>query len=430
MTRDSVADAAVILHAAIAAADPTGPVHAALHAAPELAGNAAVHAIAVGKAACRMMHAAESLLHDRVATRLVIVPHGTDCAAAHRASHPIPDQSSVNAARAVVAALAQVPRNEPILLLLSGGASALIAHPADGISIADYAECVRLLNRAGASIAELNTVRKHIDQLKGGRLATLAAPRRVLGLVLSDVVGDRVDVIASGPLSPDPTTFADAIAILQQCGVWQRCAESIRTTLRRGANDLTLETPKRTADMAHARTVVIAGNATARNSAAEVARRLGYRVVEADTSLTGEARTGGVSLAEQARALQDTLAADDAPVCFITGGETTVTVRGTGRGGRNQELVLAAALALENTTGITVGSIGTDGIDGDSDAAGAIAAADSIATARSKGTRPEAYLDDNDSFAYFTSNGGLIVTGPTGTNVMDVQVLLVEPRVR
>jgi glycerate 2-kinase len=254
----------------------------------------------------------------------------------------------------------------------------------------------------------------------------LAAPRSVLGLVLSDVVGDPVDVIASGPLAPDPTTFDQAIAVLSRRGVWERCAESIRTTLLRGAAGLDHETPKHHAALQHVRLAVIGGNALARDGAAAAARRLGYRPLIVNSALTGEARTAAAWLATCARQWQTVLAPGDAPLCLIAGGETTVTVRGGGRGGRNQELVLAAALALENTPHIIIGAAATDGIDGNSDAAGAVADAATIAAARQKRVDPDARLADNDSYGFFRAAGGLLVTGPTGTNVMDVQIALVQ----
>ena len=427
MSRSSVADAFAILRAAVAAADPAERVRQALLAAPELDHAVRVHVIAIGKAACRMTAAADDVLRARIAARIVIVPFGSICAGALHAAHPVPDASSEAAARALVAAIDRTPRDALLLVLLSGGASSLAALPAAGMPIGDYARCVALLQRAGADIVELNTVRKHIDQLKGGRLAMLAAPRAVLGLILSDVVGDPIDVIASGPLTPDATTFDDAIAVLRRRGVWEQCTERVRTTLLRGAAGLDRETPSDGAALRHVRTSVIGGNALARDGAAAAARRLGYRALMVNGALTGEARTAASWLAERARQWQTVLAPGNVPLCLITGGETTVTVRGRGRGGRNQEFALAAALALDNTTGIMMGSAATDGIDGDSDAAGAVADAASIATARQRGIDPDASLADNDSYGFFRAAGGLLVTGPTGTNVMDVQIALVQP---
>jgi glycerate 2-kinase len=427
VNRSGVADAFGILRAAVAAADPAERVRQTLLAAPELNRADRVHVVAVGKAACRMAAAAEDVLRTRIAARIVIVPFGSTCAAALHAAHPVPDASSEAAARALVATIDRTPRDALLLVLLSGGASSLIALPAAGIAIADYARCVMLLQRAGADIGELNTVRKHIDLLKGGRLAVLAAPRNVLGLILSDVVGDPIDVIASGPLTADPTTFDSAIAVLRRRGVWEHCAESIRATLLRGAAGLDNETPKQPAALQHVRTSVIGGNALARDGAAAAARRLGYRELIVNDALTGEARAAAAWLAACARQWQTILAPGDVPLCLIAGGETTVTVRGRGRGGRNQELVLAAALALGNTPGIVVGAAATDGIDGDSEAAGAVANAASITAARQRGIDPDALLADNDSNGFFRATAGLLVTGPTGTNVMDVQIALVQP---
>jgi hydroxypyruvate reductase len=427
VSRNGVADAFAILRAAIAAADPAERVRHALLAAPELKRADRVHVVAIGKAACRMTAAADDVLKARIASRIVIVPFGSTCAGALHAAHPVPDASSEAAARALVAAVDRTPPGALLLVLLSGGASALATLPATGITIADYGRCVALLQRAGADIGELNAVRKHIDLLKGGRLAVLAAPRTVLGLVLSDVVDDPVDVIASGPLAPDPTTFDQAIAVLSRRGVWHLCANSIRATLLRGAAGLDQETPKDAAALQHVRLEVIGGNGMARDGAAAAARRLGYRPLIVNPALTGEARAAAAWLAACARRWQTVLAPGEAPLCLVAGGETTVTVRGAGRGGRNQELVLAAALALENTPHIVIGAAATDGIDGNSEAAGAVADAASIAAARERRIDPDARLADNDSYGFFRAAGGLLVTGPTGTNVMDVQIALVQP---
>jgi glycerate 2-kinase len=426
VSRSGVTDAFAILREAISAADPAERVRHALLDAPELNRAERVHVIAIGKAACRMTAAAEDVLRARIAARIVIVPFGSTCAGALHAAHPVPDASSEAAARALVAAVDATPRDALLLVLLSGGASALAALPAAGIGIRDYAHCVALLQRAGADIGELNTVRKHIDLLKGGRLAQLAAPRTVLGLILSDVVGDPIDVIASGPLAADPTTFLDAIGVLRRRGVWEQCAESIRATLLRGAAGLDHETPKHAAALQHVRTSVVGGNALARDGAAAAARRLGYRPLMVNDGLIGEARTAAAWLAACARQWQTVLAPGDVPLCLIAGGETTVTVHGGGRGGRTQELVLAAALALADTANIIIGAAATDGVDGNSDAAGAVADAATIAVARQRGLDPDASLNDNDSYGFFRAAGGLLVTGPTGTNVMDVQIALVQ----
>lgn len=413
-----------ILRAAIAAADPYDRVMDALRGAPELHDARHVRMIAAGKAACRMAAAAREALGDRIAADVVVVPHGTGCAGALHAAHPLPDDDSVRAAHAVARTVESASGDTVILVLLSGGASSLMTLPVAGIDIGDYADCIRRLQRAGADIVELNTVRRHIDRLKGGGLARLAAPRPVLGLILSDVVGDPVDIIASGPLSPHDTTPADALDILRRRGIPDDCAPSVGEALLRAASVARSE-----ARSAHARTVLVGGNATALDGAAAAARAFGCTVVAHEAPVTGEAVEAGRRLTEAGLALRRRMKPDDAPACIIAGGETVVTVRGGGSGGRNQELVLAAALALDAAAadGITIASAGTDGIDGTSDAAGAIADAALVRDARAHGIDARRHLEDNDSDGFFRRAGGRFVTGPTGTNVMDVQLVLVEP---
>jgi glycerate 2-kinase len=413
-----------ILRAAIAAADPAPLVERALHGAIELAGTEPVHVIAVGKAAPAMVEPVLAQLGDRVASTLIVAPHGTHSARPTLfAAHPAPDEGSLAAGRAVVDVLDGAGAGDIVLVLLSGGASSTIAVPLDGISTADYADCVTRLMRAGADIRELNIVRKHIDAIKGGRMTLRAAPATVLGLVLSDVVGDPLDVIASGPLSPDATSCDDALHVLRRHGLLDDCAASIRRVLESCAADGVGETPDGDAVVLDsARVRVIGGNDVAVNGAADCAAALGYRVVRAPDPVTGTAREAGYTLAREARLLQRT---EQLPVCIVAGGETTVAVQGRGRGGRNQELVLAACIALDGAAGITVGSVGTDGVDGTTDAAGAIADEATLELAAARGAAAAALLEDNDSHAFFTAADGLVVTGPTGTNVNDVQIALI-----
>ncbi|HUF51750.1 MAG TPA: DUF4147 domain-containing protein [Longimicrobiales bacterium] len=392
------AHADAILRAAIAAADPQPLVTRALAHAPEIAAARRVRLIAIGKASVRMARAAHDALGSRIVAAVVVAPHGShDALPMMHAAHPVPDESSVRAAESVERTLTAATADDLVLVLLSGGASALTAAPAAGISILQYADCVRQLMRRGADIRALNIVRQHIDRLKGGRMAALAAPAPVLGLVLSDVVGDPLDIIASGPLSPPATTSADAARVLHAYGV------SAPVTLL----------PDAPAAFDHVRVEIIGNNALAVAGAANQARALGYAVELLAAPVTGEAREAGEQFARAA--LERTARA---PLCLLGGGETTVTVTGSGIGGRNQELVLAAALALHGEPGIVIGSIGTDGIDGPTDAAGA------IADAAIAGDAARA-LAANDSYAFFRAHGGLIITGATGTNVMDVQVALI-----
>jgi glycerate 2-kinase len=278
---------------------------------------------------------------------------------------------------------------------------------------------VNTLSRAGADIGETNLVRRHLDVLKGGGMAQLAAPARVLGLVLSDVVGDRLDVIASGPLTPDDSAGEDALIVLRRHDALDCCADSIRLALE------AVPRPDRSEheDLSErVRVRIIGGNDVAMNGAADRAAELGYTVRRAPAPVTGSAREAGFTLAREAVYLQRT---DTPPICIVAGGETTVAVQGQGKGGRNQELVLAACIALNGAAGITVASIGTDGVDGATDAAGAIADETSLQDAAAAGVDARPVLADNDSFHFFQASNGLIMTGPTGTNVNDVQIALI-----
>ena len=414
------ADADTILRAAIAAADPAAAVERALGEHALLDQARAVHVFAIGKAAAAMTAAA--LRHVHAASADVVVPHGTPTHHLEpfpfvrivHAGHPLPDLSSLAAGNAIDERLAGIPAGDLVLFLISGGASALAVLPEDDITFVEYAHCIDLLMRAGADIRELNTVRHHIDSLKGGGMARRTAHTRATGLILSDVVGDALDVIASGPLTPPTDSPADAVRILRSRGVWDQCAPSIRASLTRAPTRDDVPTT-------HVRTSIVAGNRTAVDGAAAAARRLGYHVHVVDQPVTGEARTAGERLGHFAL---DARTAADGPTCFIAGGETTVTVRGNGRGGRNQELALAAALVIASDDHIAIGSIGTDGVDGPTDAAGAIGDAGTIRTLGAGSAR--AALDDNDSYRALDTAGALIRTGPTGTNVADVQVVLLR----
>jgi glycerate 2-kinase len=412
-----------IIQAAIAAADPAPLVERALHGVPELAGDGPVHLLAIGKAAPAMFEPAAALLGSRLARHLIIAPHGTASSReAMFGAHPAPDAGSERAGRAVMELLDGAAAGELVLVLLSGGASSTVAVPLGGIRIEEYAECVEMLMKAGAAVGELNIVRRHIDAIKGGRMAEIAAPAGVLGLVLSDVVGDRLEIIGSGPLTPDDSTCDDAIHVLRRHDVLDHCAPSIRRYLEECAADMREGTADDSLTFENVRVRVIGGNDVALNGAAIRAAELGYAVRRAPAPVTGTAREAGASLAREALHLRRT---EELPLCIVAGGETTVAVQGSGRGGRNQELVLAACIALAGTAGVTVASVGTDGVDGSTDAAGAIADEDTLATAAEHGTDASAALDDNDSYGFFDAVGGLVRTGPTGTNVNDVQIALV-----
>ena len=422
-------DVLACLRAAIDAVEPESLVRRHLGspaAAPP--GDGAVHLAAVGKAAAAMARGAAEVLGSRIGGGVVVSPPGAggEPPAGCRAltgGHPVPDAGSVAGGRAVLELAGGLGTDDHLLCLLSGGGSALMTLPPAGVSLADLRATTAALLRGGATIAELNAVRKHLDQLKGGRLARAAAPARTLGLVLSDVVGDPLDVIASGPLSPDPTTFADAVEVLRRRGVWRRAPEAVRAHLDAGLRGERQESPKK-GDRCFERVVVriVGNNELAAEAAQAEAERRGYPTRLMTTALVGEAREAGGALAAAARA--DRAAAPGAPGGLVAAGETTVTVRGGGSGGRNQELALGAAQALAGSEGLLLGSAGTDGIDGPTDAAGALADGSTLERAAELGLDAAAALADNDAYPFFEALGDLIVTGPTGTNVMDVQVAL------
>lgn len=385
-----------------------------------------VSLVAMGKAAVAMARGAVDALGERIDRGVLVAPN-LDAAwedprlTAFIGGHPIPSVNGERGARAILDLVRVARANETVLCLISGGASALTMLPADRISLADIQLLTSQLLRAGATIAELNCVRKHIDQLKGGRLARLAAPARMLTLVLSDVIGDPVDVIASGPTVPDPTTIDEAIAILQRRGVWDHAPASIRMYLLHG-ND---ESPK-PGDPAfsHTKTIVVGNNRVAAEAARAHAESLGYVTTIETLSLAGEARDVGAELARAAIAVAS--ADPKARRCFIYAGETTVTVTGHGLGGRNQELALGAAIALDGHPEITIASVGTDGIDGPTDAAGAVATGDTLARARTIGLDAARALVANDAYPFWHALDDLVMTGPTGTNVMDLVIVTIN----
>jgi glycerate-2-kinase len=337
------------------------------------------------------------------------------------ASHPLPDDRSVGLGARALGIAREAAADDVLLVLISGGASSLLAGPADGITLADKRATVQQLLMAGAPIGELNAVRKHLSAIKGGQLAA-ATRARMCALLISDVVGDDPSVIASGPTVADPSTFADALAVLERRGGAAAYPAGVSERLRRGAAGAVAETPK-PGDAVFDRTMtrVIGGLRNAMAAAGEAATALGYRVVIVDAPIVGDARGAARDVAAHVGAARR----GGTPLCVISGGETTVTVRGTGRGGRNQELALALAPHL-NAFGGDVAAIcaGTDGVDGPTDAAGAYVDATTLNRAAAAGLDAERFLNNNDSYGFFDRLGNLIRTGPTGTNVGDIQIVV------
>lgn len=341
------------------------------------------------------------------------------------AGHPLPDEGSLKGGEEALRLLAEADEHTLAVVLLSGGASALLCAPREGITLGEQRETTKLLLESGAPIEELNTVRKHLSRIKGGGMALRAPECGLVALILSDVVGDPPEVIASGPTVADPTTFADAQEILSQRGLLDRMPPRVAALLKAGVAGTISESAKPDDScFARCRTVIIGSNALALHAAASKAEEAGLMPVMLTDRLTGEAQEAARGLARQAVAAKRS--GETGAMCLLSGGETTVTVRGKGRGGRNQELALAFALEIEDVPGIHLLSAGTDGIDGPTPAAGAFADGRTVRRGVTAGADAEKSLEDNDSFGFFEKAGELFVPGPTGTNVMDLQVIIVE----
>lgn len=416
--------ARAIFQAALAAADPAGAVTRYLQRR-NFSRYRQIYIVGAGKAGASMALAAERVLGSRIATGLINVKYG------HRArlkrvelnecGHPVPDEQGVAGARRIAEIAATARKDDLVLCLISGGASALMPFPAPPVTLPEKQEVTRLLLDCGANIHEINTVRKHISAIKGGQLARLAFPATVEALLLSDVIGDDLDVIGSGPAAPDASTFASAVAILKRFDLFQRVPPAVRERLEQGMRGEVPETPKPSDPVfTRVRNTIVGGNRLALEAAARHARSLGFRTLILASGIQGETREVARMHAAIAREVAESGRPLKPPACIITGGETTVTIKGGGLGGRNQEFVLAAAIDIAGLPDTVVLSGGTDGTDGPTDAAGAIADGSTL------DRRPDArnYLDANDSYHYFEALGDLLVTGPTNTNVMDVRILL------
>ena len=337
-----------------------------------------------------------------------------------RSTHPFPTQKGVRATQRMLGVLDQSGTRDLVICLISGGGSALMPLPLEGVSVRDLADTTRLLLDAGAEIHEVNCVRKHLSQVGGGRLAERARGAMVVSLVVSDVAGDELSSVASGPTVPDPTTYQEALRILKRRGIWERVPVAVRRAIVSGAEGRIGETPKRGPAFGRVKNLLVGSNRIACEAARASLRKSGYAVSPVFGSAKGDARAMGARLARLVRKERRQKWGS------VWGGETTVTVRGKGVGGRNQEVALAAAVGLRGSSGAVVVSFGTDGIDGPTDAAGAIVDSGTYARAKAKGLDPEGYLEDNDSHSFFRTTGGLLVTGPTGTNVNDVMIALRE----
>jgi hydroxypyruvate reductase len=432
-------NALAIFQAALKAADPVQAVLSHLRRDREtliagkrrypLRGFEKIWVVGAGKASAAMALAVERVLGPRIAGGVVCVKYGHGAplkrVSVHEAAHPVPDQAGVAGAARIVEVAGNAGPRDLVIGLISGGASALTPLPAEGISLEEKQVTTKLLLECGASIHEINTVRKHISAFKGGRLAERAAPATLITLMLSDVIGDSLDVIGSGPTVPDESTFGTARAILARYGLLPKLPQAVLRRIEEGFEGLVEETPKR-GDPVFRKThnLVVGSNRLAVDAAAKKARALGYRTLVLSTFIEGETRDVARMHAALLKEVRASARPVKPPCCLISGGETTVTIRGAGLGGRNQEFVLAAALDLDRMPDVVVLSGGTDGTDGPTDAAGAIADGATLQRARDAGLDARDYLARNDSYRFFDALGDLIKTGPTRTNVMDVRLLL------
>ncbi len=416
---------------------------------------------AFGKAAEAMAGAMADILGDRLAKGIVVSPDAESGTCGRlefvKGSHPLPDEGSVEGARRVLALAHEAGENDVLFLCVSGGGSALLCLPAPGLSLEDKRQVTSALLKAGADITELNAVRKHLSAVKGGRLARAAAPAEVVSLVVSDVLENDLASIASGPAHWDGTTYGDARRVLEKFGLWDEAPTAVRDLIEKGVRGEVEETVKAGDPvLERVRTFIVGDNMTALRAAKAEAERRGFETIIMTSSDSGEARKAAANYAAFLAEMSCSTVSLPRPLCLLAGGELTVTVKGKGKGGRNTEFVLASLVEL-GTGGLQdafcaacdapeagiggegggegggrptldwlIMSLGTDGIDGPTDAAGAWAGPGTIVKARGLGLDPGAYLDDNDSYAFFQRTGSLIVTGPTGTNVMDVRVFMLR----
>jgi glycerate 2-kinase len=382
-----------------------------------------------GKAGAPMAAALWDLLGDRIAGGVVnvkyehLLPPGQSSGPVLlvEAGHPTPDEAGRRGAARIVETLSGLTPRDLALIVISGGGSALMPLPAEGISLTDKQAITGALLRCGATIVEINAVRKHVSALKGGQLARLAQPATVVTLILSDVVGNPLDVIASGPTVPDTSTFADAWRVLEKYDLLDKAPSPVVARLRAGLEGEIADTPKPGDPIfERVQTVVIGSNEIAAQAAVAKAREWGLKSLLLSTFIEGEARQVAQVFAGIGKGMARHGWPLSPPACLVAGGETTVTIRGEGKGGRNQELALAAALAIEGWDDLCVVGLATDGTDGPTDAAGAVAWGHTVARARAQGLDAEAYLADNDSYAFWSALGDIVKTGPTNTNVNDL----------
>jgi len=385
--------------------------------------------IGAGKGAGPLAEELESVLGERLAGGAIVIPQGQTAQLRRitviHGDHPLPGPGSIAGAAQIVTQLTQKHPADVICFCLTGGASSLLVSPAAGLLLDDKLTVNRLLITCGAAIHEINTVRKHLSQVKGGGVARWAFPSTLLGFILSDVIGDDLSTIGSGPTVPDPSTFSDALAVLQRYDLLDQVPPAVLAHLRRGCAGRVAETPKPGDDIfTHVHNFLIGSNRLALNAAATAAQRLGFATQMLDEPLAGDTTQAACDFA---RIIRPLLRARATPLCVLAGGETTVRVTGSGKGGRNQEFALVVAQELRGEPDWALLSAGTDGVDGPTDAAGAFVDSRSVDRAMAQGLDPSASLKENDTYTFFAALGDLFTPGPTGTNVMDIKIALLFP---
>jgi glycerate 2-kinase len=441
MNRDTRKDILDIFYAGLDAADPKHAVTKILRLRKgELLGIGGdlydlkaferIIVVGFGKAASPMALALEDILGSRIAEGSVTTKYEYGLPLKYiscvEAGHPIPDEAGLSAANTILSLLDTAGEKDLVICLISGGGSALAPLPERGISLTDKQETTRALLECGASIHEINTIRKHISKIKGGKLASAAFPATIAALLLSDVIGDDLDVIASGPTVPDKSTFRDCMNIIDKYDISASIPKPVIAFLKRGAEGKEEETPKPGDPVFTSSHAYIVGNSLLSLEAAKKqALNLGYNTMILSSSIEGETREVAKVHAAIARETAETGNPLEKPACIISGGETTVTIRGNGLGGRNTEFCLASAIEIEGMEGITMLSGGTDGTDGPTDAAGAIVDGKTVKEARLLGLDPLQYLKNNDSYHLFEATDDLLITGPTMTNVMDMRIIII-----
>jgi len=391
-----------------------------------------IYVLGGGKASGLMAEAIEEILGDKITSGIINVLKGTEKMVKTKkikingATHPIPGEEGVNSTKAMLEIARKAGKDDLIIALISGGGSALMPCPADPVTLEDKKTVTNLLLKCGATINEINVVRKHLSEFKGGQLAKTAYPATLVNLIISDVVGDPLDIIASGPTVPDSSTFQDAYNVLKKYDLLNKIPENIKKRIQLGLSGKIDETPKPGDKIfRNVHNILIASNRTACVAAVKKARELGINSMLLSTYIEGEARHVGAVLAGLAKEIHNYDTPIKKPAVIVCGGETTVTVVGNGKGGRNQELALGSALKISGLNGIVIASVGTDGKDGTSDAAGAIVDGQTLKRAQKLGLDATKYLANNNSYMFFKKLGDAIFTGTTGTNVNDLIIIVV-----